>query len=127
MATDWQEEFLERCCDSGDGSAMGEGAFAPGPALWVGRREVAHFDDERTLDVRLTKAVIQLRRVELKSDGRTTLRQRTSDWLHIAIRSEGDAEWARRIVLDAVEANLPTAAPGLPPVGADLERRRRFH
>ncbi|MGI8794679.1 MAG: hypothetical protein ACR2H3_16150 [Acidimicrobiales bacterium] len=37
----WRDEFLERCCDETDGAAIGDGAFGPGPALWVGKREVA--------------------------------------------------------------------------------------
>ncbi len=107
--------------------AVGEGAFAPGPALWVGKREVAHFDSERTLDVRLTKSVIRRRREELKGEDRVSLRRGTSDWLEITIESDEDLGWATGVVLDAVAANLPTATPGLPPTGADLARRRRFH
>ncbi len=127
IGMDWQTEFLESCCDLAEGTAMGAGAFAPGPALWVGRREIAHFDDERTLDVRLTKAVIRQRRDEFESDERIALRRNASDWLEVSIGSADDAEWARRVVRDAVEANLPTAAAGLPPTGTELERRRRFH
>lgn len=67
---DWQTKFLESCCDLTNGTALSEGAFTPGLALWVGRREIAHFDDERTLDVRLTKAVIRSRRDELTADER---------------------------------------------------------
>jgi len=47
-------DFLERCCDGLDRGVVSEGAFSPGPAIWVGRREVAHFDGDDTLDVRLT-------------------------------------------------------------------------
>ena len=128
MGNEWQAAFLGLCCDSLEGSAaIGEGAFGPGPALWVGRREIAHFDDERTLDVRLTKAVIRARREQLKSDERVALRRGSSDWVEISIGSDDDAEWARGIMADAVVANLPTAPPGLPPTGEELERRRRFH
>jgi hypothetical protein len=123
----WHEVFLQRCSNGSDGVAIGEGAFSPGPALWVGKREVAHFDDERTLDVRLTKAEIRRRRHELKSDERITLRTTSSDWLECSIKSDDDVEWAASLVLAAVEANKSTAPIGLPPTGADLERRRRFH
>jgi hypothetical protein len=64
--SEWHEGFLHRCCGDTDGVAVGEGAFGPGPALWVGKREVAHFDDERTLDIRLTKDEIRRRRAELR-------------------------------------------------------------
>lgn len=122
----WHSEFLERCADI-DGAGLGEGAFAPGPAIWVGKREVAHFDDERTLDVRLTKSAIQTRRAELKADERISLRRGSSDWLGVRVTSETDAEYALAVVRDAVAANLATARPGLPPTGAELARRRRFH
>lgn len=125
--TDRQLDFLERCCELADGVAVGEGAFAPGPALWVGTREVAHFDSERTLDVRLTKSAIRRRREELKGEDRVSLRRGASDWLEITIESAEDLVWAMRLVLDAVAANLPTATPGTPATGASLERRRRFH
>jgi hypothetical protein len=123
---DWQVGFLALCADA-PGAALGESAFGSGPAIWVGKREVAHFDGERTIDIRLTKAVIRSRRPQLKSDERVTLRPSTSDWIEVEVRSDADAEWASALIRDAIEANLPTAPPGLPPEGADLERRGRFH
>jgi hypothetical protein len=125
--TDAQREFLESCCELADGVAVGEGAFAPGPALWVGTREVAHFDDERTLDVRLTKPEIRRRRTELEGDARVSLRRNTSDWLEITMQSDEDLGWATGMVLAAIASNRSTARPGLPPTGAELDRRRRFH
>lgn len=117
---------MERC-EGIEGAALGEGAFSPGPAIWVGRREVAHFDDERSLDVRLTRQVIRDRRAELREDHRVTLRGTSSDWLELEIGSSDDLDDAYQLVVDAVEANTATAPPGPPPKGADLARRRRFH
>ena len=125
--TDRQLEFLERCREFADVATIGDGAFGGGPALWVGSREVAHFDTERTVDVRLTKPVIRRRREELKGEHRVSLRRGASDWLEITIASDEDIGWATGVVLDAIAANLPTAPSGTPPTGADLERRRRFH
>ncbi|MGI8794680.1 MAG: luciferase family protein [Acidimicrobiales bacterium] len=85
-----------------------------------------HFDDERTLDLRLTKTQISRRRGELKADARVTLRRNSSDWLELAVGPD-DVEWAMRLVIAAVHANRSTAPAGLPPTGADLGRRRRFH
>lgn len=110
-----------------DGAVVAEGAFSPGPALWVGKREIAHFDGDHTLDVRLTKKVIAGRRPELRAEGRVVLRPGTSDWLEVRIESPEDAEFAISLVVDAVAANRNTARPGSPPTGAELERRRRFH
>jgi hypothetical protein len=125
-ALSYQAIFLDRCTGL-DHVALGEGAFGPGPAVWVGKREIADFDDEFTLDVRLTKSVIRARRSELAADGRINLRARGSDWLEVGVRSDADVDLALVLVRDAVTANLPTAPPGAPPTGAELERRRRFH
>jgi hypothetical protein len=118
-----QDELIERCAGI-PGAAIGDGAFGPGPAVWAGRREVAHVDADGSLDVRLTRQVIRSRRAELRADGRVTLRGTGSDWLRV---STTDVDFAVALVADAVAANLPTAPPGLPPSGADLDRRRRFH
>jgi hypothetical protein len=110
-----------------ENAAVAEGAFGGGPAVWVGRREVAHFDADGTLDVRLTRQVICRRKPELVADERILLRSGTSDWLALQIGGVDDIEFAVSLVNDAVAANLPTAPPGSPPEGAELERRRRFH
>ncbi len=121
-----RDQLLERLGRI-DGAIIAEGAFAPGPALWVGKREIAHFDDEHTLDVRLTRNVISTRRSTLRVDNRVVLRPGTSDWLEVKIESPVDVEFAISLVVEAVASNLETAQPGLPPTGAELERRRRFH
>ena len=117
---------MERC-DAIEHAALGEGAFSPGPAVWVGKREVAHFDSNGALDVRLTKQLIRDRRDELKNDDRISLRGSGSDWVEVRVASKSDADFAFSLVEAAVAANLETARPGLPPEGADLARRRRFH
>ena len=106
---------------------IGEGAFGPGLALWVGKREVAHFADEDTLDIRLTKPQIHARRPELMADDRVRLRRGSSDWLEVQVRGESDVDFALSLVHDAITANLQTAPQGLPLTDADLARRRRFH
>jgi hypothetical protein len=118
--------FMDRCADI-DGAALGDGAFADGPAIWVGTREVAHFDSLDEIEVRLTKRVIRERRTELSNDERVELRPRASDWICVRVRSASDFDRAFGLVQDAVAANRSTATPGLPPSGADLARRRRFH
>lgn len=123
---DVEEDLIERLGRL-HGGAIGEGAFSSGPAVWVGKREVAHFDDDQTLDVRLTKRVIRVRRPSLEADRRITLRENSSDWLEVTIESAADVEFAVSLVEDAIAANLDGAAPGPPPSGAELERRRRFH
>jgi hypothetical protein len=123
---DFQAGFLERCAKL-ENAEIGEGAFRPGAAVWLGKREIVHFDGERTLDVRLTKEAIRARRAEFKADTRIRLRPGSSDWLEIHLGNESDVGFALTLVRDAIVANLPTAPLGPPPTGAELERRRRFH
>src|SRR5271154_7267754 len=108
-----QDELMERLGRL-DGAVVSEGAFSPGPALWVGKREIAHFDGDQTLDVRLTKSVIAGRRSALRADDRVVLRPGTSDWLEVSIESPEDAEFAISLVVDAVAADRKTAPPGSP-------------
>ncbi len=120
------EELFRRLADLDD-AVIGEGSFSPGPAVWVGTREVAHGDNDQTLDVRLTKKVIRGRRSGLQGDARIALRSASSDWLEVRVESAADVEFAVLLVRDAIAANLAGAPPGSPPTGAELERRRRFH
>jgi hypothetical protein len=124
--SDWRQTFLDRCSKL-DGVLIGEGNFGPGPGLWVGKREVGHFDDEQTLDIRLTKPQIRARRSELESDDRVGLRRGSSDWLEVQVREESDVDFALSLVHDAITANLQTAPLGFAPTRADLARGRRLH
>jgi hypothetical protein len=107
------------------GAVISEGAFHPGPAVWISRREIAYLSHrDGWWDVRLTRQVIRSRRTELKSNPLIMLRTGTSDWLEVDV---DDIEFAVSLVSDAVSANLATAQPGQPPVGPEFERRRRSH
>ena len=127
FVTEGNRDFMKRCADCIAGAALGEGAFSPGPAIWVGQREVAHFDGPGEVDVRLTRQVIRERRAELRSDERVELRRGTSDWIRVRVCLNADVDHAFAFVRDAVAANLATAKSGLPPSGTELARRRRFH
>jgi hypothetical protein len=120
------DSTLRRIAGLIHGVEVAEGAFAPGTALWVGRREIAHFDGPDVLDVRLTRAVIRANRDELKADPRVRFRRSTSDWVGFDV-SDGDTAAVKALISQAAAANIATAPDGPPPSGADLERRRRFH
>jgi hypothetical protein len=124
--SEWHATFLD-CCAQLDGAMIGKSAFGPGAAVWVGKREIAHFDSEHTLDIRLTKGLIRSRRRELNADIRIHLRPSNSDWLDLRVEDQSDAAYALTLVHEAITANLPTAPPGRPPTGSELERRRRIH
>jgi hypothetical protein len=121
-----EEELIERLVALG-GTTISKGAFAPVPAVWVGRREVAHFDADGSLDARLTRTVIRQRGPELGSDDRVIFGARISDWPELRLSSPDDLKFALELVRAALAANAPSAPRGAPPTGAELMRRRRFH
>ena len=106
------EDFLRRCADGMPGAEIADGAFGPGPAVWVGRREVAHIDSADVLDIRLTRSVIRAERDVLRSDPRVTLRHGSSDWLEFEVSSIEDLAAAADLVAQAIAANLPSAPRG---------------
>jgi hypothetical protein len=108
------------------GAQLGEGAFAPGQAVWVGKREVAHVDRDGALEIRLTRSAIRAQRDELRAEARVTLNA-NSDWLAMRVASDADVDDAITLIAEAIAANVSTARPGPPPTGAELARRRRFH
>jgi Family of unknown function (DUF5519) len=111
------------------GVLEGESAFKPGSAFWVNGKEIAHFEGDRAIDLRLTRAEIRARRAELRADPRVTLRASSSDWLTIEFAGAPDEEFVCGLAEIAAAAHRPAdgSAPKPPPAGSDLARRRRFH
>jgi hypothetical protein len=111
------------------GMLEGESVFSAGPGYWVNGKQVAHFIDAERLDLRLTKPVIRELRADLEADPRVELRTSPSDWIIVQLGGEPDLAFITALAQRAAAAHLPHegAAPKLPPAGADLERRRRFH
>lgn len=111
------------------GMLEGESVFSSGPAYWVNGKQVAHFIDDERMELRLTKPVIRELRAELTEDARIELRSSSSDWIIVRLADQTDIGFVFDLAARAAEAHLPAdgAAPKLPPTGADLARRRRFH
>lgn len=122
------ERLASRLCRIA-GVVEGESAFKDGPGFWAGGKEIAHFEGEHAIDLRLTKAEIRARRTELRADPRVTLRASSSDWLTVEFTTQADQDFV--CALAAVAAAAHRAADGAPaqppPTGAALARRRRFH
>jgi hypothetical protein len=112
-----------------DGVVESESAFRDGLAFWVNGKEIAHFEGEHALDVRLTRAEISARRAGLRADSRIILRRSSADWLTVEFHSQDDERFAVGLVEVAAAAHRApggtTAEP--PPAGPVLARRRRFH
>jgi hypothetical protein len=120
---------LRRRLEAVPGVAVGESMFGHGTAYWVNGREIAHFEGDGDIEVRLTRPVIAERRRALKADDRVRLRPSGGDWITVRFDSTADVDFVVELVTVAEQAHRP--APGVmakpPPIGADLERRRRFH
>jgi len=112
-----------------DGVEESDSAFKDDVGYWVNGKEIAHFEGERAIDIRLTRAVIRDRRAGLTADPRVRLRASGSDWLTVELTGRGAVAFVVELVEAAAAAHrAPSgtiAAP--PPQGSDLSRRRRFH
>ena len=112
-----------------DGVMESAGAFREGDAFWVNGKEIAHFHGEHAIELRLTKPEISARRGELRADPRVELRAGSSDWITVRFATMRDVAKVLDLAEVAAQAHRPPrgvpARP--PPVGAALERRRRFH
>jgi hypothetical protein len=128
MATSLRRE-IENCIMSVDEVTLSPSGLGDADAYWVNGKEIAHFDESTVVDLRLTRGVISERRPDLKADPRVELRRSTSDWVELRVRNHDDLDWLRSLVEAAAHAHRAPAGatPKAPPVGAALERRRRFH
>jgi Family of unknown function (DUF5519) len=112
-----------------EGVAESDSVFKTGPGFWVNGTEIAHFEGTGAIDLRLTKAEIRTRRAQLRADERVTLRASSSDWLTVRFGTAADEALVLELAEAAAAAHRPTgdAVARLPPTGAALTRRRRFH
>lgn len=112
-----------------DGVVESPGIFYEEDAFWVNGKQIAHFREDDVLELRLTRRAISAQRARLKDDPRVELRAGSSDWIRIHFISDADLGFV--LELAEVAADAHRASPGVPsqppPVGQDLERRRRFH
>jgi hypothetical protein len=109
-----------------EGVAESPSQFGDRHAFWVNGKEVAHFDADDAVDLRLTRKVISAHRARLKADPRVTLRRSGGDWLEVRFAHGHDVAFVAELAALAVEAHAGRASQP-PPTGPALERRRRFH
>jgi hypothetical protein len=119
---------LRRALAAVDGVEESDSAFKDDVGYWVNGKEIAHFEGDRAIDIRLTRAVIRDRRAALRADPRVRLRASSSDWLTVEL-SGADMAFVVELVEAAAAAHRAPAGaiPPPPPQGTDLARRRRFH
>ena len=101
---------VEDCVVSGSG-------LGDADAIWCNGKEIAHLDDDATIDVRVGRKHIRARGLPARST--------SSDWCEVPT---ADVSFARELVELAASQHRSDDGTGQPPpTGADLERRRRFH
>ena len=112
-----------------EGVVESPSAFGAGEAFWCNGTEIAHFDSADVVDLRLTRSVIGELRPVLRADVRVQLRKSSSDWIEVRFLSNDDIAFVVELAERAAAAHRAGTGetPRPPPVGADLERRRRFH
>jgi hypothetical protein len=103
--------------------------FGAGNAFWCNGKEIAHFDAADVVDLRLTRSVIRELRPLLRDDRRVELRKGSSDWIEVHVSSSDDIAFVVELAERAAAAHRAGAGETAkqPPVGSDLDRRRRFH
>lgn len=79
--------------------------YGNGFAYHVGEREIAHFHGDGRMDVRLTRELIRLRKLEGGLDDRVTTRGPTADWVAVRVEQPKDVNLAISLVEDAIRAN----------------------
>jgi len=73
------------------------------PALFLGRREIAHYDGEGNVDLRITAS--GWRRVDFADDPAVTHDKSRRDWVSICVSSVEDVERLRPLLVATVRAN----------------------
>jgi hypothetical protein len=111
------------------GVVESRGIFSDADAFWVNGKQIGEWRSEDSIELRVTKAQIAARRADFKSDPRVEMRKGSSDWITVRFARAGDVEFVAELAEVAAAAHRAPdgATPKPPPVGADLERRRRFH
>lgn len=104
MAADplW-EAFVEAVLKHG--TAMeASSRFADKPAMFVAEREIAHYDGDGVVDVRVTAEGWESLPDEVRTDP-TVHQQRRRDWVEIHLADPGELERLSPLLAAAVETN----------------------
>jgi Luciferase len=112
-----------------DGKIESESQFADVMAFWVNGKEIAHFEGDDEINMRLTRRVVSSERHRLKVDARVDLKRRSADWIVIRFSEHEDLDFVAELAAMAAAAHMPPPGVSMrpPPTGPDLARRRRFH
>jgi hypothetical protein len=79
--------------------------FADKPALFVGRREIAHWEGPGLVDLRITAAGWRKHADEFAADQAVTRRPARRDWIDLRMSSVADVDHLRPLFETAVTTN----------------------
>ncbi|HYD10092.1 MAG TPA: luciferase family protein [Acidimicrobiales bacterium] len=97
-------------------------------AFFVDATQIANLVRENVLALRVTRKVIAAHRAALRADERVELGRSGGDWIGVAFPTGRDVGRVVELATLAADAHRPEDRPArLPPTGADLARRQRFH
>lgn len=110
----------------------GEAVFGDGErstAFFVDAKEMAYLNGENGIAIRLSRQKISEMRAELNADERVDPVTSGRDWMEVRFRAAADLDFVVDLVAMAADLYRPSDGrpPRLPPTGADLARRQRFH
>jgi hypothetical protein len=88
-----------------DGVVESPSMFGAGNGFWCNGKEIAHFDSDDVVDLRLTRSVIRELRPTLHGDERVTLRKSGSDWIEIRVSSDHDIDFVVELAERAAAAH----------------------
>jgi len=124
------EARLRRALTRLPGVTESESMFKEELAYWVHGREIAHFESDRVIDVRLTRAEIRAQKDRLAAAGEVVRRRApSSDWLVVDFSTRPGYALALDLAGRAavIHAAPPGKAAAEPPTGGRLASLRRFH
>jgi hypothetical protein len=101
-----------------DGVIEAPSRYKDSLAYWVNGKEIAHFESDEALDIRLTRAVIRAHRADLKADPAVELRASTSDW--ITVRNSKVERVLALVELAAAAHRAPPGRIPAPPKRSNL-------
>src|ERR1051326_5200649 len=89
------------------GITESESMFGHGSAYWANGKEIAHFEADGVIEVRLTRSVLRDRRSALKADPRVFLRPSGADWITVRFATAADIDFVVELVTLAEGAHRP--------------------
>lgn len=104
MKNTLKKELLARVLDLANLESK-KSRFSEEEAIFLGRREIAHFHSSTEIDIRLTRSVIKKMGILESGDPRLLVERKGSDWVAVKFKKEADLGLVVSLIEAAVRAN----------------------